>query len=157
MSRQTTLHSFRQKSKVNRIVFSYPNRLVEFLCRSLPLLQSLYRSAGIPVPSISQLLERMLPSSDSRVQAGSQLFSLPCIDPPVASAYDERMKSIPDPDTTPAEKMRAFNAGLRQILTVSKSELAIREKQYQDERATKPKRGPKPRSLASGHVSSDGD
>jgi hypothetical protein len=56
------------------------------------------------------------------------------------------MKSIPDPDTTPAEKMQAFNAGLRQILTVSKSELAIREKQYQDERAGKPKRGPKPKS-----------
>jgi hypothetical protein len=34
------------------------------------------------------------------------------------------MKSIPDPETTPAEKMRAFKDGLRQILTVSKSELA---------------------------------
>jgi hypothetical protein len=60
--------------------------------------------------------------------------------------YDGRMKSIPDPDTTPAQKMRDFNAGLRQILTVSKSELAIREKQYQDERLGKPKRGPKPKS-----------
>jgi hypothetical protein len=67
------------------------------------------------------------------------------------------MKSIPDPDTTPAEKMRAFKDGLRQILTVSKSELAIREKQYQDERATMPKRGPKPHSSASGHVSCDKD
>jgi hypothetical protein len=56
------------------------------------------------------------------------------------------MKSIPDPDTTPSEKMRAFKDGLRKILTVSKSELATREKQYQDERATHPKRGPKPRS-----------
>ncbi|MGB6248493.1 MAG: hypothetical protein WBF54_05235 [Terriglobales bacterium] len=56
------------------------------------------------------------------------------------------MKSIPDPDTTPAQKMRDFNAGLRQILTVSKSELVEREKQYQDERATMPKRGPKPKS-----------
>ena len=56
------------------------------------------------------------------------------------------MKSIPDPDTTPAEKMQAFNAGLRQILTVSKSELSEREKQYQAERATHPKRGPKPKS-----------
>jgi hypothetical protein len=62
------------------------------------------------------------------------------------------MKSIPDPDTTPAEKMQAFNAGLRQILSVSKHELQEREKQYQDERADKPKRGPKPRSSASGHV-----
>jgi hypothetical protein len=57
--------------------------------------------------------------------------------------YDERMKSIPDPETTPAEKMRAFKDGLRQILTISKSELIRREKQYQDERASKPKRGPK--------------
>lgn len=71
--------------------------------------------------------------------------------------YDGRMKSIPDPDTTPAQKMRAFSAGLRQILTVSKSELVEREKQYQGERAGKPKRGPKPRSSASGHASIDAD
>jgi hypothetical protein len=71
--------------------------------------------------------------------------------------YDGRMKSTPDPDTTPAEKMRAFKDGLRQILTVSKSELTEREKQYQDERATKPKRGPKPRPSASGHVSGSED
>jgi len=60
--------------------------------------------------------------------------------------YHDRMKSIPDPDTTPAEKMRAFKDRLRQVLTVSKHELAIREKQYQDERATLPRRGPKPKS-----------
>jgi hypothetical protein len=71
--------------------------------------------------------------------------------------YDGRMKSIPDPDTTPSQKMRAFNAGLRQILTVSKSELAVREKQYQDERAGKPKRGPKQCSSASDHASGDMD
>ncbi len=67
--------------------------------------------------------------------------------------YDGRMKSIPDPDTTPAQKMRAFNDGLRQILTVSKSDLSEREKQYQAERATKPRRGPKPHSSASDHAS----
>jgi hypothetical protein len=67
------------------------------------------------------------------------------------------MKSTPDPDTTPAQKMRDFNAGLRQILTVSKSELQEREKQYQDERAGKPKRGPKSQSSASGHASNDAD
>jgi hypothetical protein len=67
------------------------------------------------------------------------------------------MKSTPDPDTTPAEKMRAFKDGLRQILTVSKPELARREKQYQDERATKPKRGPKPQPSASDHASGDED
>jgi hypothetical protein len=62
--------------------------------------------------------------------------------------YDERMKSIPDPDTTPAQKMRDFNAGLRQILTVSKTELTEREEQYQAERADKPKRGPKSKPSA---------
>jgi len=71
--------------------------------------------------------------------------------------YDGRMKSVPDPDTTPTQKMRAFNAGLRQVLTISKSELVERERQYQAERATMPKRGPKPRSSASGHASGDVD
>jgi hypothetical protein len=68
--------------------------------------------------------------------------------------YDERMKSKLDTDTTPAQKYRQFQTGLRQVLTVSKDELQRREKQYQDERATKPKRGPKP---SSGLVSNDGD
>jgi len=67
------------------------------------------------------------------------------------------MKSTPDPDTTPTEKMRAFREGLRQVLAVSKPELAIREKQYQDERATHPKRGPKPKPSASDHASGDED
>jgi hypothetical protein len=53
--------------------------------------------------------------------------------------------------------MRAFKDGLRQILTVSKAELSEREKQYQAERAGKPKRGPKPHSSASGHASNDED
>jgi len=48
-----------------------------------------------------------------------------------------------------------FDSALRQILSISKVELLEREKQYQAERADKPKRGPKPRSLASDHVSSD--
>jgi hypothetical protein len=72
--------------------------------------------------------------------------------------YDERMKSTPDPDTTPSEKMRAFKDGLRQVLTVSKGELAEREKQYLADRADKPKRGPKPRhSSASAHASDNED
>jgi hypothetical protein len=70
--------------------------------------------------------------------------------------YDERMKSKLDTDTTPAQKYRQFQSGLRQVLTVSKDELERREKQYQDERKGLPKRGPKP-SSASGHVSGDGD
>jgi hypothetical protein len=53
------------------------------------------------------------------------------------------MKSIPDPDTTPAQKFRRFQDGLRQVLTVSKTELERREKQYQDSRKGLPKRGPK--------------
>jgi hypothetical protein len=70
--------------------------------------------------------------------------------------YDGRMKSKLDSDTTPAQKYKQFQSGLRQVMTVSKEELQRREKQYQDERKDKPKRGPKP-SSASGHVSNDGD
>jgi len=70
--------------------------------------------------------------------------------------YDGRMKSKLDTDTTPAQKYRQFQSGLRQVLTVSKADLIEREKQYQDERATQKKRGPKP-SSASDHASSGGD
>ena len=66
------------------------------------------------------------------------------------------MKSKLDTDTTPAQKYRQFESGLRHILTVSKDELVKREKQYQDSRKGKPRRGPKP-SSASGHVSDGGD
>jgi hypothetical protein len=66
------------------------------------------------------------------------------------------MKSKLDTDTTPVQKYRQFQGGLRQVLTVSKEELQRREKQYQDERAHKTKRGPKP-SSASDHASNDGD
>jgi hypothetical protein len=66
------------------------------------------------------------------------------------------MKSKLDSDTTPAQKYRQFQSGLRQVLTVSKEELQRREKQYQDSRKGMPKRGPKP-SSASDHVSGDGD
>jgi len=66
------------------------------------------------------------------------------------------MKSKLDTDTTPTQKYRQFQDGLRQVLTVSKAELQEREKQYQESRADKPKRGPKPAST-SDHASSDGD
>jgi hypothetical protein len=66
------------------------------------------------------------------------------------------MKSKLDTDTTPAQKYKQFQSGLRQVMTVSKEELQRREKRYQDERAGKTKRGPKP-SSASDHVSNDGD
>jgi len=61
-----------------------------------------------------------------------------------------------DSDTAPDQKYRQFQSGLRQVLTVSKEELMKREKQYQDARAGKPRRGPES-SSASGHASSDGD
>jgi hypothetical protein len=70
--------------------------------------------------------------------------------------YDERMKSKLDTDTTPTKKYRNFKDGLRTVLTVSKTELQKREKEYQDSRANLPKRGPKP-SSASGHGSNDED
>ncbi len=46
-----------------------------------------------------------------------------------------------------------FDSALRQILTVSKDELLRRQKQYQAERADKPKRGPKSKSAVSDRVS----
>jgi hypothetical protein len=68
------------------------------------------------------------------------------------------MKSKLDSATTPAQKYRTFQEGLRRVLTVSKDELVLREKQYQDEREGQKKRGPKPRSSsASGHASDDED
>lgn len=44
--------------------------------------------------------------------------------------YDERMKSTLDPDTTPLQKFKQFESGLRKVLSVSKTELLEREKQY---------------------------
>ena len=58
------------------------------------------------------------------------------------------MKSKLDPDTTPEQKFRQFQDGMRQVLTVSKTELQEREKQYQVERATQKKRGPRPVSAS---------
>jgi len=63
------------------------------------------------------------------------------------------MKSQLDATTSPDEKFTAFQKGLRQILSVSKTELANREKQWQKERATKGKPGPKPRTSTSDRVS----
>jgi len=47
-----------------------------------------------------------------------------------------------------------FDTTVRQVLSVSKEELRRREAQYKAERANKPKRGPKPKTLASGHAGS---
>jgi len=70
------------------------------------------------------------------------------------------MKSQPDPDTTPDEKFTAFESDLRHALTFTKGDVRNLEEAYQDERAGKPKRGPKPRYAipsASDHVSSGKD
>lgn len=64
--------------------------------------------------------------------------------------YDEPMKSSPK-----TADYKRFADGLRRVLTVSKTELQEREKQYQAEREGKPKRGPKPKTSASDHASSD--
>jgi len=67
------------------------------------------------------------------------------------------MKSQLDPTTTPDEKFAAFKKGLRQVLSVSKAELAKREKQWQAERATKGKPGPKPKTSVCDRVSGSED
>jgi hypothetical protein len=41
-----------------------------------------------------------------------------------------------------------FDAGVRKILSVSHDELKRREEQWKQERAGKPKRGPKPKTSA---------
>ncbi len=66
------------------------------------------------------------------------------------------MKSKLDTNTTPAQKYEQFERGLQHVLTVSKAELVEREKQYQADRSTQKKRGPKP-SSASDHASNDVD
>lgn len=67
------------------------------------------------------------------------------------------MKSTLDPNTTPAEKMQNFETGLRRVLSCSKEQLkhALEYKHKMDE--GKPKRGPKPKTSASAHVSCDAD
>jgi hypothetical protein len=44
-----------------------------------------------------------------------------------------------------AEAARQFNGAVRQILSVSREELAKREAEYQESIKDKPRRGPKPR------------
>jgi hypothetical protein len=67
-----------------------------------------------------------------------------------------RMKSKPDSDTTPEQMYEGFENGLRHILTVSKTELKRREKEYLDSHPAHLRRGPKPKN-ASGHASNERD
>ena len=57
--------------------------------------------------------------------------------------------------TTVSPEMAHFNDALRQVISVSKTELNRRLEADRQAKADKPKRGPKPKS--SGHVSSDKD
>jgi hypothetical protein len=64
------------------------------------------------------------------------------------------MKSIPDPNTTPEQKMERFRSALGRVLKVSHDDM--KHALVEDEklrRARKGKPGPKPRSSASGHAS----
>jgi hypothetical protein len=61
-------------------------------------------------------------------------------------------KSIPDPNTTPDQKMDAFNEGLRRVLNCSKEQLASALEYEKKASVGKIKRGPKP---SSGRVSRD--
>ena len=55
------------------------------------------------------------------------------------------MKPKSDTDPTPAQKYKQFENGLRGILSVSKTELQRREKEYQDSRPPEMRPGPKPK------------
>jgi hypothetical protein len=63
--------------------------------------------------------------------------------------YDDRMKSTPDPNTTPEQKMDRFRRALGTVLSASKDEL--KELEIEDERIRrlrKGKPGPKPSSTS---------
>jgi len=55
-------------------------------------------------------------------------------------------KSIPDPETTPEEKMDAFRNGLRRVLNCSKEQLKRALEWEKKVGVGKAKRGPKPSS-----------
>ncbi|HTW45276.1 MAG TPA: hypothetical protein VMD58_06990 [Acidobacteriaceae bacterium] len=54
-------------------------------------------------------------------------------------------------------EMARFNDALRQVLSVSKSELNRRMEADRQSKAGRPKRGPKPKTSVSGHASFDKD
>jgi len=62
------------------------------------------------------------------------------------------MKSKPKPD-----EYLAFESNLRRVLSFTKDDLKAAEAEYQRERATHPKRGPKPKTWALGHASREKD
>lgn len=58
------------------------------------------------------------------------------------------MKSIPDSDTTPEQKMANFQDGLRRVLNCSKTQLSNAIEFDKKMKTGKPKRGPRPSSSA---------
>jgi len=57
--------------------------------------------------------------------------------------------------TKPTEEFRRFDNAMRQILQVSKTDLNRMLAEEKAANAGKPKRGPKPKTSASGHASGD--
>jgi hypothetical protein len=63
------------------------------------------------------------------------------------------MKFNLDPSTTPEQKLTRFHDALRTVLSVPKAEVDRRIEARRIANQGKPKRGPKPKTSASGHVS----
>jgi hypothetical protein len=59
------------------------------------------------------------------------------------------MKSVPDPDTTPDQKMENFQDGLRRVLNCSKTQLKNALEFEKQVHQGKRRRGPKPSGRAS--------
>ena len=68
-----------------------------------------------------------------------------------ALEYDCRMKSNPKPSA----EFQNFDTAMRRVLSVSKDELRRRIEADKREHEGRPKRGPKPKTSASDHASSD--
>ncbi len=70
--------------------------------------------------------------------------------------YDSYMKSIPDPNTTPQQKIELFNSALRKVLTVSKDDL--KQAEVEDEKIRRLRKGkPGPKSSSTSAHASDSE
>lgn len=66
--------------------------------------------------------------------------------------YDGRMKPTPKPD-----EYIAFQSVLRRVSRFTRADMEAAEAAYRAERAQHPKRGPKPKTSASGRAACDKD